>query len=48
VIPPGPDPRPRRIAVIGSIVCLACLAIGAAVAIPFRRSGEDLNAEFDP
>lgn len=48
VLPPGPDPRPRRIAVIGSIICLSCLGIGAAVAIPFRRSRRDLDAEFDP
>ncbi|RJO72108.1 type VII secretion-associated serine protease mycosin [Nocardia panacis] len=37
VAAPGPDPLPRRVAVIGSITCLAALAIGAAVAIPFRR-----------
>lgn len=48
VHPPGPDPRPRRIAVLGSIVCLAGLAIGVAVAFPFRRTRQDLNAEFDP
>ncbi|BDU02451.1 putative protease [Nocardia sputorum] len=48
VFPPGRDPRPRRVAVIGSIVCLSCLAIGLALAIPFRRTRQDLNAEFDP
>lgn len=39
--PSGPDPRPRRIAVIGSIICLAALGIGLAVAIPFRRRPHD-------
>ncbi|MEU6830985.1 type VII secretion-associated serine protease mycosin [Nocardia beijingensis] len=48
VHPPGPDPRPRRIAVLGSIACLAGLAIGVAVAFPFRRTRQNLNAEFDP
>ncbi|NKY88790.1 type VII secretion-associated serine protease mycosin [Nocardia veterana] len=45
VWPAGPDPRPRRIAVIGSIVCLAALGIGVAVAIPFRRR---LPGDADP
>ncbi|MBB5912839.1 membrane-anchored mycosin MYCP [Nocardia transvalensis] len=41
VWPPGPDPRPRRIAVVGSITCLVALGIGVAVAIPFRRRSHD-------
>ncbi|WP_325050696.1 type VII secretion-associated serine protease mycosin [Nocardia suismassiliense] len=48
VIPPGPDPRPRRIAVIGSLTCLTALAIGIAVAIPFRRRRREIDAEYDP
>lgn len=36
-LPTPPDPLPRRIAAIGSIVCLAVLGIGAALAIPLRR-----------
>ncbi|WP_433205043.1 type VII secretion-associated serine protease mycosin [Nocardia sp. CA-107356] len=40
VRPPGPDPRPRLIAAIGSVVLLAALGIGAAVGIPFRRRPE--------
>ncbi|WP_416382740.1 type VII secretion-associated serine protease mycosin [Nocardia brasiliensis] len=48
VIPPGPDPRPRRIAVIGSLVCLTALGIGIAVAIPFRRRRKEIEAEYDP
>ncbi|MER7453417.1 type VII secretion-associated serine protease mycosin [Nocardia beijingensis] len=43
--PSGPDPRPRRIAVIGSITCLVALATGLAVAVPFRRRPYD---ETDP
>ncbi|WP_216911468.1 type VII secretion-associated serine protease mycosin [Nocardia noduli] len=38
--PPGPDPLPRRIAVIGSITSLAVLGIGAALSIPFRARRE--------
>ncbi|MFI9506355.1 type VII secretion-associated serine protease mycosin [Nocardia sp. NPDC052566] len=37
VTPPGPDPLPRRVAVIGSLTCLAALGIGAALTVPFRR-----------
>ncbi|WP_373864216.1 type VII secretion-associated serine protease mycosin [Nocardia vulneris] len=48
VIPPGPDPRPRRIAVIGSLVCLSALGIGIAVAIPYRRRRKEIEAEYDP
>ncbi|MFF3224951.1 type VII secretion-associated serine protease mycosin [Nocardia suismassiliense] len=48
VVPPGPDPRPRRIAVIGSLTCLTALAIGIAVAIPFRRRRREIDAEYDP
>lgn len=44
---PEPDPRPRRIAIIGSLTLLAALGIGAAFAFPFRRRGADLNQEFD-
>ncbi|MEU1985367.1 type VII secretion-associated serine protease mycosin [Nocardia sp. NPDC019395] len=46
--PPGPDPRQRWIAIIGSVVCLSGLAIGAAVAYPFRRRQSDLDLELDP
>lgn len=48
VHPPGPDPRPRRIAVIGSIVCLSGLAIGIAVSLPYRRRTRDIEAELAP
>ncbi|MGF6889162.1 membrane-anchored mycosin MYCP [Nocardia sp. GAS34] len=41
VWPSGPDPWPRRIAVIGSITCLAALGIGLAVAVPFGRRPHD-------
>ncbi|AHH15751.1 type VII secretion-associated serine protease mycosin-like protein [Nocardia nova SH22a] len=34
---PGPDPVPRRVAVIGSIALLALLVIGWAAALPYRR-----------
>ncbi|GAA5067249.1 type VII secretion-associated serine protease mycosin [Nocardia callitridis] len=44
--PPGPDPLPRKVAIIGSITCLVVLGISAAVSIPFRRKREDEN--FDP
>ncbi|MFE1593209.1 type VII secretion-associated serine protease mycosin [Nocardia sp. NPDC058705] len=44
---PGPDPLPRRIAVIGSITCLALLGIGAAIAIPFRRTRNDDLPDLD-
>lgn len=37
VQPSGPDPLPRRIAVIGSVTCLAILGIGAALSVPFRK-----------
>ncbi|MBL1075168.1 type VII secretion-associated serine protease mycosin [Nocardia sp. 2] len=37
----GPDPLPRLIAAIGSVVCLAALAIGLAVSIPYRRRRSD-------
>ncbi|WP_378737243.1 type VII secretion-associated serine protease mycosin [Nocardia brasiliensis] len=49
VVPPGPDPLPRKIAVIGSITCLAALAIGGAIAVPFRRDrGEPVDdLDFD-
>ncbi len=40
-MPPSPDPRPRRYAVIGSITCLAALGIGLAVSIPYRRRRDD-------
>jgi membrane-anchored mycosin MYCP len=36
-VPPAADPRPRRYATIGSIVCLSVLGIGLALAIPLRR-----------
>ncbi|MFD6160179.1 type VII secretion-associated serine protease mycosin [Nocardia sp. NPDC060255] len=48
VIQPGPDPRPRRVAVIGSLTCLTALAIGIAVSIPYRRRRREIDAEFDP
>ncbi|MBF6268395.1 type VII secretion-associated serine protease mycosin [Nocardia farcinica] len=38
--PPGPDPLPRRVAVIGSITSLAVLGVGAALSIPFRNRRE--------
>ncbi|MGW6724429.1 type VII secretion-associated serine protease mycosin [Nocardia sp. NPDC055029] len=47
VHPPGPDPLPRRIAVIGSITCLTLLGIGAAVAIPFHKRRHDELPDFD-
>ncbi|WP_225729871.1 MULTISPECIES: type VII secretion-associated serine protease mycosin [unclassified Nocardia] len=43
----GPDPLPRRVAVIGSIACLAALGIGAALAIPFRRRRRE-PVDLDP
>lgn len=48
VNPPGPDPLPRRVAVIGSITCLAALGIGAALAVPFRRQRVDPIDDLDP
>lgn len=48
VRPPGPDPRQRWIAIAGSVVCLSALAIGAAIAYPFRRPQRDLDLEPDP
>ncbi|MFX0580574.1 type VII secretion-associated serine protease mycosin [Nocardia nepalensis] len=47
VHPAGPDPLPRRVAVIGSVACLIVLGLGAAVSIPFRRSrgSADLDSE---
>ncbi|MCM6776102.1 type VII secretion-associated serine protease mycosin [Nocardia sp. CDC159] len=47
-VPPPPDPRPRRYAVIGSITCLAALGIGMAVAIPFRRKRDDVEFYNEP
>ncbi|WP_332838805.1 type VII secretion-associated serine protease mycosin [Nocardia bovistercoris] len=49
VHPPGPDPLPRRIAAIGSIVCLLGLGIAAAVSIPFRdrRRGDSVDLDQD-
>ncbi|MGW4773506.1 type VII secretion-associated serine protease mycosin [Nocardia sp. NPDC004278] len=40
-VPPAPDPRPRRWAIIGSTASVAVLGIGALVAIPFRRRHSD-------
>lgn len=48
VYPPGPDPRQRWIAIAGSVVCLSGLAIGAALAYPFRRPRPGLDMESDP
>lgn len=48
VHPPGPDPRQRWIAIAGSVICLSGLAIGAAVAYPFRRPRRELGGELDP
>lgn len=48
VQPPGPDPRQRWIAIIGSVVCLSGLAVGAAIAYPFRRPQRELDLEPDP
>ncbi|WP_157116699.1 type VII secretion-associated serine protease mycosin [Nocardia flavorosea] len=48
VPPPGPDPRQRWIAIAGSVVCLSALAIGAAIAYPFRRPQRELDLEPDP
>ncbi|WP_282776064.1 type VII secretion-associated serine protease mycosin [Nocardia sp. CC201C] len=39
--PQGPDSLPRLVATVGSIVCLAALAIGLAISIPFRRARRD-------
>lgn len=39
--PKGPDRLPRLVAIVGSIVCLAALAIGLAISIPFRRTRRD-------
>ncbi|MFF0542579.1 type VII secretion-associated serine protease mycosin [Nocardia thailandica] len=47
VIPPGPDPRPRRVAIIGALVLLTALGLGAAFGFPFRPRRADLNSEFD-
>lgn len=47
VRPPGPDPLPRRIAVIGSITCLVVLGLGAAVSIPFRRERAVADLDSD-
>nr|WP_280435604.1 type VII secretion-associated serine protease mycosin [Nocardia carnea] len=46
--PPGPDPRQRWIAIAGSVVCLSGLAIGAAIAYPYRRPQRELDLEPDP
>ncbi|MGI5221387.1 type VII secretion-associated serine protease mycosin [Nocardia sp. CA-290969] len=48
VHPPGPDPRQRAIAIIGAVLCLSALAIGAAIAYPFRRPARPLDLESDP
>ncbi|WP_227998557.1 type VII secretion-associated serine protease mycosin [Nocardia australiensis] len=45
VHPPGPDPLPRRVAVIGSITCLVVLGLGAAVSVPFRRRRADADLD---
>lgn len=45
--PPGPDPLPRRVAVIGSITCLLGLGIAAAVSIPFRNRRHDDSVDLD-
>ncbi|QLY34159.1 type VII secretion-associated serine protease mycosin [Nocardia huaxiensis] len=45
--PIGPDPLPRRVAVIGSLTCLLALAVGAALAIPWRRSRDDELPDLD-
>ncbi|NKY37124.1 type VII secretion-associated serine protease mycosin [Nocardia speluncae] len=48
VHPAGPDSRQRWIAIAGSVVCLSALAIGAALAYPFRRPQRVLDLEPDP
>ncbi|MET7768667.1 type VII secretion-associated serine protease mycosin [Nocardia sp. NPDC005366] len=45
--PAEPDPRPRRVAAIGSVTLLAALGIVAALGFPFRTRRADLNSEFD-
>ncbi|MFD4354872.1 type VII secretion-associated serine protease mycosin [Nocardia sp. NPDC058519] len=47
VSPTPTDPRPRQVAVIGSLTLLAALGIGAALGFPFRSRRPDLNPEFD-
>ncbi|MEV0551531.1 type VII secretion-associated serine protease mycosin [Nocardia salmonicida] len=47
VLPPGPDPRARRIAVIGATVALGGLAIGLGLAYPFRRKRAALDLDLD-
>lgn len=47
-VPPArPDPRPGRVAVIGSLTLLAALGIGAAAGYPFRAHRHDPNPEFE-
>ncbi|MGW5450577.1 type VII secretion-associated serine protease mycosin [Nocardia sp. NPDC003979] len=45
VLPPGPDPRARRIAVIGTTAVLGGLLIGLGLAYPYRRKRAELDLE---
>ncbi|WP_024800362.1 type VII secretion-associated serine protease mycosin [Nocardia sp. BMG51109] len=47
VLPTGPDPRPRRIAVIGSSILLAALVIGGGIAMSLRRSRSEPPVDLD-
>ncbi|WP_278264924.1 type VII secretion-associated serine protease mycosin [Nocardia sp. AG03] len=47
VAPPAPDPRPRQVAIIGSLALLTMLGVGAALSFPFRTRRADLNSEFE-
>ncbi|MGW6423864.1 type VII secretion-associated serine protease mycosin [Nocardia sp. NPDC055053] len=47
-VPPAePDPRPRQVAIIGSLTLLTVLGVGAALGFPFRKRRADLNSEFE-
>ncbi|MFE7720468.1 type VII secretion-associated serine protease mycosin [Nocardia rhizosphaerihabitans] len=45
--PAEPDPRPRQVAIIGSLTLLTVLGVGAALGFPFRKRRADLNSEFE-
>ncbi|GGN85984.1 type VII secretion-associated serine protease mycosin [Nocardia rhizosphaerihabitans] len=47
VTPQPPDPRPRLVAIGGSLALLTVLGVGAALAFPFRTRRPDLNSEFE-
>ncbi|KQY33231.1 peptidase S8 [Nocardia sp. Root136] len=45
--PAAPDPRPRQVAIIGSLTLLTVLGMGAALGFPFRARRADLNSDFE-